>query len=92
MECRDIWLKRFTRTSPPAYRALRRRIKLRGELGREPSATEILQSLPNYDLSYKDVSAAFKAKEEVRLDSRFLAVVANASDTSRPCALIVSDA
>ena len=78
MKCRDAWLKRFSSTSPPpAYRALRARIKLRNELEREPSTTEVLeflQSRSNDGLVYKDISAAFRANEEVRRDIRFLAV------------------
>jgi hypothetical protein len=79
MECRDAWLKRFSSTSPPpAYRALRARIKLRNELEREPATTEVLEFLRsrlNDGLVYKDISAAFRAKEEVRSNSRLLAVV-----------------
>jgi len=78
MECRDGWLKRFSSTSPPASRALRARIKLRNELKREPSTTEVLEFLrsrSNDGLLYKDISAAFRANEEVRRNIRFLAVV-----------------
>lgn len=78
MECRDVWLKRFTSTSPPAYRALRARIKLRNELKREPSTAEVLKFLRSHSddgLLYKDVSAAFRANEEVRRNLRFRAIV-----------------
>jgi hypothetical protein len=77
MECRDAWLKRFSHARPPpAYCALRARIKLRNELKREPSTTEILEFLrsrSNDGLLYKDISAAFRANEEVRRNIRFLA-------------------
>jgi hypothetical protein len=77
MECRDAWMKRFSHARPPpAYCALRARIKLRNELKREPSTTEILEFLrsrSNDGLLYKDISAAFRANEEVRRNIRFLA-------------------
>jgi len=57
------------------HRALRARIKLRSELKREPSTSEILEFLQGSSddsLCYKDVSAAFRANEEVRRNIAFL--------------------
>jgi hypothetical protein len=70
-----MWLKRMSVTNYPEYRALRARIKLRNEYMREPSMVEVLEYLegnpnaglhPNAGLSYKDISAVFRAGEEVR--------------------------
>jgi hypothetical protein len=77
MECRSIWLQRFYCTIP--YRALRARIKLRKQLKREPSTIEVrecLQTHENVDnLTYYEVSAAFRADEEVCLNIYFPAIV-----------------
>jgi hypothetical protein len=57
----------------PEYRALRARLILRSQIMREPSTIEVLEYLQgnpnaaNAGLSYKDISAVFRAGEEVRL-------------------------
>ena len=65
-----MWLKRMSVSNFPEYRALRARLILRSQIMREPSTIEVfeyLQGNPNAGLSYKDISAVFRAGEEVRL-------------------------
>jgi len=68
--CHDMWLKRMSVSNLPEYRALRARLILRSQIMREPSTIEVLEYLQgnpnaaNAGLSYKDISAVFRAGEE----------------------------
>ncbi|KAH9980783.1 hypothetical protein BJV74DRAFT_84163 [Russula compacta] len=65
--CREAWTKRIAQTVTPAMRAIRARIKLRDELEREPSTTEIEEYLlgrSNVEVTYKEVGSALRAGEE----------------------------
>ncbi|KAI0297567.1 hypothetical protein B0F90DRAFT_1738127 [Multifurca ochricompacta] len=73
LRCRQTWVRRFTVSWDPAIRALRARIRLRNELEREPSVGEIQAYVEGtnegYDVSYKDISAAFQeGKENMRFE------------------------
>jgi hypothetical protein len=66
----DRWVKRISNnTRKPAIRALCARIQVRNKLRREPSAMEVQAHLQCFDdqVTYKEVAAAFRSGEEVRL-------------------------
>jgi hypothetical protein len=68
MECRYIWIQRFGRNATGPYPALRVHIRLRKDLKREPSTTEVLKFLQNnkiISVTRQEVSSALKAGEEV---------------------------
>jgi len=67
VQCRDAWLKRINTTT--SHCAIRARITMRNKLKREPSITEVRECLQGNSIAviHKDISAAFRAGEEVRL-------------------------
>ena len=78
MQCKNIWLSRITGSgaNTVVLRTLRARIILRNKFKREPQSTEVLEYLTSDSsdiISYKVVSAAFRAGEEVR--PRFVSIL-----------------
>jgi len=68
--CRDAWIVRISSGRKRTHATVRARIKLRNELGREPSVAEIQEYLlhhPTAPATRKAVSAALRAGEETML-------------------------
>jgi hypothetical protein len=73
IQSQDSWLMRVIKS--PAMRALRARIDLRNKIEREPSASEVQAHMCHKftdQITYKEVSAAFRSGKEVRQTFGFL--------------------